>query len=217
MSHLVLVTREPQQAMLWRAELTIGRQHEVVAITNSARAARDLLAKHRPRVVVCDLRLLDGTALAMIQSLSAEPDAQRPLILVVAPDETDPLLLEALRSGADNYHVTGHHTDTLMQCLHKTLLGEAMMTPSIARALLDFFDRHERPNTDWRPIDEMQSPLRLAPHERDLLLRLSTTHTIEQLAEHRNIALRELGLMARDIYRKMLWDMRAGDLSLQLA
>lgn len=202
--------------MQWRAQLTVGRQHEVVAITNSAHAARALLAQHRPRVVVCDLRLLDGTALAIVQSLASEPDAQRPCIIMIAPNDSEPLLLEALRSGADSYHVPATNSESLADCVSKALHGGSLITASVARAVLDHFDRHARQRGDWTPIDEVQSPLRLSPYERDLLVRLATGADLEQLAERRGVRPGVLRTLARGIYRKMLWDLRAGSLSLQL-
>lgn len=216
-SSVILVTRDPQQAIQWRSLLTATQQHEVVAITNSARSARALLAQHRPRVVVCDLRLLDGTALAMIQTLASEPDASRPAIIVVAPNDADPLLREAMRSGADNYHVPGPQADTLPGCVRKTLLGESTLTTSIAHALLDHFDRAPRHSRDWTPIDEVQSPLNLTPHERELLVRVAAGRDLQQLAEQHAVNPHALGAAVRGIYRKMQWDQRAGSLSLQLA
>lgn len=215
-SQVVLVTRDPQQAMQWRAHLTAGGQHEVVAITNSARSARALLAQHHPRLVVCDLRLLDGTAMAMVQSLASEPDSQRPCIVVVAPTDSDPLLLEALRSGADNYHVPATNGQSLADCVRRTLHGESLITAPVGRALLDHFDRHARQRGEWTPIDEVQSPLRLSPPERDLLVRIAAGTDMQQLAEQRGVRASALGILARGIYRKMLWDLRAGSLSLQL-
>jgi DNA-binding NarL/FixJ family response regulator len=216
-SSVVLVTRDPQQAIQWRDQLTAAQQHQVVAITNAARSARALLAQHRPRVVVCDLRLLDGTALAMIQSLASEADAQRPVIIVVATDGADPLLREAMRSGADNYHVPGPQCDTLSVCVRKTLLGESALTRSIALALLDHFDRATQRRGDWTPIDEVQSPLQLAPQERELLLRVASGRDLQQLAEQHALNPHVLGVAVRAIYRKIQWDQRAGSLSLQLA
>ena len=100
MSRIVLVVRDPALALQWRSELAGAGTHEVVAVTNGARSAQALLQQHRPHVVVCDLRLIDGTALAMIQWLALQP--QRPLVVAVARDASEPLLLEALRAGADN-------------------------------------------------------------------------------------------------------------------
>ncbi len=216
-SSVVLVTRDPQQALLWRDHLSVNRQHEVVAITNAARSARALLQQHRPRVVVCELRLLDGTALAMIQWLAGEPDSTRPAIVVVTPDPQDPLLREATRSGADNFFISGREGDTLAACVRRTLLGEATLTPALAQALLDHFERLTPRSRDWNPIDAVQSPLQLEPDERDLLVRVAAGIGIDELAEQRSLHPHGLGVLARAIFRKLQWDQRAGSLSLQLA
>lgn len=216
-SSVVLVTRDPQQALLWRDHLSVNRQYEVVAITNAARSARALLQQHRPRVVVCELRLLDGTALAMIQWLAGEPDAVRPTIVVVTPDPQDPLLREATRSGADNFYISGREGDTLAACVRRTLLGESTLTPALAQALLDHFERLAPRARDWNPIDAVQSPLQLEPDERDLLVRVAAGIGIDELAEQRSLHPHGLGVLARAIFRKLQWDQRAGSLSLQLA
>src|SRR5262245_15736019 len=100
MSRIVLVARDPAVAQQWRNELTAGAAHDVVAVTHSVHQAQQLLNAHRPHLVVCDLRFADGTALAMIEWLGLRP--QRPLIMAVAHDEAEPLLLQSLRAGADN-------------------------------------------------------------------------------------------------------------------
>lgn len=217
MSSVVIVTRDPQQALQWRDHLSVNRQYEVVAVTNAARSARALLQQHRPRVVVCELRLLDGTALAMIQWLAGEPDATRPTIVVVTPDPHDPLLREATRSGADNFYISGREGDTLAACVRRTLLGESTLTPALAQALLDHFERLAPRSRDFNPIDAAQSPLQLEPAERDLLIRVAAGVGIDELAEQRSLNPHGLGVLARAVFRKLQWDQRAGSLSLQLA
>lgn len=215
MSTVVLVTRDPHQALAWRSELTAGQQHEVVGITNAARSARPMLMQHRPRIVIADLRLLDGTAMAMIQWLATEPDAVRPTIVIVSPDEKDPLIAQALMAGADNLHLIGQ--GTLLDCVARTLRGESTLTPPLAQALLDHFDRSLRSMSTWAALDATESPLQLESHERDLLLRVATGNSLVQLADLRNLHPRVLGMQARSILRKVHWDQRAGALTLQVA
>jgi DNA-binding NarL/FixJ family response regulator len=211
-SSVVLVTRDPHQALAWRSELTAGQQHEVVGITNSALSAQQLLREHRPRVVITDLRLLDGTAMAMIQWLAGETEATRPTIIVVAPDGKDPLLYQALSAGADNLHIAGQ--GQLLDTLSSTLRGETALTPSLALALLDQFDRSLRTMSQWAALDATESPLQLEPQERELLQRVAAGYSVDQLAEQRNVHPRLLGQRARHIVRKLQWDQRAGALQL---
>jgi DNA-binding NarL/FixJ family response regulator len=213
MSRIVLVAREPAQALQWRSALA-GGAHEVVAVTNGARNAQALLQQHRPHLLVCDLRLIDGTALAMIQWLALQP--QRPLIVAVARADSEPLLLEALRAGADNVCVDGDDASALADCVAQTLRGETTITAPIARALLQHFERsHAQLGRHRRPGDE-QGALELEAPQRELLMRLAAGYELEQLAKTQTVATRALGQRLRDIVRKLQWDVRAGSLTLQL-
>jgi DNA-binding NarL/FixJ family response regulator len=212
MSRIVLVAREPAQALQWRGELVAGGVHEVVAVTNAARSAQALLQQHRPQLVVCDLRLIDGTALAMIHWLAAQP--QRPLIVAVAHDEAEPLLLEALRAGADNACIAA---GPLRACVDQTLRGETTLSAPIARALLDHFERSHAQLARRRSVDEEQGALELEAPQRELLMRLAAGYRMEQLAQAQTVAPRVLGQRLRAVVRKLQWDVRAGALTLQLS
>jgi DNA-binding NarL/FixJ family response regulator len=215
MSRIVLVAREPALALQWRSELAAAGQHEVVAVTNGARSAQALLQQHRPHLVVCDLRLIDGTALAMIQWLALQP--QRPLVMAVARDESEPLALEALRAGADNVRMAHDGTPALAACVEQTLRGETALTAALARALLDHFERsHAQLGRHRLPGDE-QGALELETPQRELLMRLAAGYDVEQLAQAQTVATRVLGQRLRAIVRKLQWDVRAGSLTLQLS
>jgi DNA-binding NarL/FixJ family response regulator len=201
--------------MAWRSELTAGQQHEVLGITNAARSARAMLLQHRPKLVIADLRLLDGTSMAMIQWLASEPDATRPTIVVVSADANDPLIAQAMIAGADNLYLVGQ--GTLLDCVTRTLRGESTLTPALAQGLLDHFDRSLRSMSTWAALDATESPLQLEPQERALLLRVATGNSLAQLSEQRNVHPHVLGMQARHILRKVHWDQRAGALTLQLA
>jgi len=216
MSRIVLVVREPALALQWRSELAAGGLHEVVAVTNGARSAQALLQQHRPHLVVCDLRLIDGTALAMIQWLALQP--QRPLVVAVSRDESEPLLLEALRAGADNLCVLSDEgAPAVAACVEQTLRGETALTAPVARALLDHFERsHALLGRHRRPGDE-QGALELEAPQRELLMRLAAGYRLQQLAEAQMVPMRLLGQRLRSVVRKLQWDVRAGALTLQLS
>ena len=215
MSRIVLVAREPAQALAWRNVLVAGC-HEVVAVTNAARSARGLLTQHQPQLVLCELRLIDGTALAMIQWLAALP--QRPLIVAVADDDTDALMVEALRAGADNLCLRHAHGDTLLAVVEQTLRGETVLSTPLAHALLDHFERARTPlRHALSSIGDEQSPLQLEPSQRDLLMRLAAGYRIDQVAAACRLSAGELGRRLRAIVRKLQWDVRAGALTLRLA
>jgi two-component system, NarL family, nitrate/nitrite response regulator NarL len=214
MSRIVLVVREPSHALAWRDAL-VGGGHQVIAVTNAARSARTLLTQQLPHLVVCELRLIDGTALAMIQWLAALP--QRPTILAVVRDDADALLLEALRAGADNLCRPGTDHAALLAAVEQTLRGETALSTPLAHALLDHFERMRTPRAHALSLADEQSPLQLLASQRELLMRLAAGYRIDQVAEACGVSVRELGQRLRAIVRKMQWDVRAGSLTLQLA
>jgi len=214
MSRIVLVVREPAQALAWRSVLAAGT-HEVVAVTNAARSARGLLSQHQPHLVLCELRLIDGTALAMVQWLATLP--QRPLIVAVAQDENDALLMEALRAGADNPCIASAGAESLLDTVNQTLRGETALSTPMAHALLDHFERMRVPRAHALSVGDEQSPLQLEPSQRELLLRLAAGYRLEQVAAACRVSAGELGRRLRAIVRKLQWDVRAGSLTLKLA
>ncbi|HET7527319.1 MAG TPA: hypothetical protein VFK10_15365 [Burkholderiaceae bacterium] len=214
MSRIVLVVREPALALSWRGVLAAGG-HEVVAVTNAARSARALLAQHQPDLVLCEVRLIDGTALAMIEWLAALP--QRPLVVAAAPDEGDALLLPALRAGADNVSVLHAHPESLLAVVNQTLRGETALSTPMAHALLDHFERSRAPRQHALSIGDEQSPLQLEPPQRELLMRIAAGYRPDQVAAACRLSAAELGRRLRAIVRKLQWDVRAGSLTLQLA
>jgi DNA-binding NarL/FixJ family response regulator len=213
MSRIVLVVREPALALAWRDVLAAGG-HEVVAVTNAARSARGLLSQHRPQLVLCDLRLSDGTALAMIEWLAALP--HRPLIVALGSAENDSLLLQAMRSGADNVCVPTAPAQPLLDVVGQTLRGETELSTPMAHALLDHFER-SRAQRRALSVGDEQSPLQLEPGQRDLLMRLAAGYRVEQVATACRMSAGELGRRLRAIVRKLQWDVRAGSLTLRLA
>jgi len=212
MSRILLLAREPSTAQQWRGELVAVGGHEVVAVADSSLAARTLLDLHTPDLVVCELRLADGTALAMIQWLALQPRC--PLIVGVAHDEAEPLLYQALRSGADNICGAGGTRGALAVCVNQTLRGETGFTQPIAHALLDHFE-HLHAQLAHTVGDE-QSPLQLEPPQRELLMKLAVGYRIDQLAQAQQASSRRLGQQLRAIVRKLQWDLRAGALGLSL-
>jgi DNA-binding NarL/FixJ family response regulator len=213
MSRIVLVVREPALALAWRGVLAAGG-HEVVAVTNAARSARDLLSQHRPHLVLCELRLIDGTALAMMEWLATLP--QRPVIVAVAPEEDDALLVQALRAGADNLCAVDARAESLLAVVNQALRGETALTTPLAHALLDHFERMRAPRAHALSVGDEQSPLQLESAQRDLLMRLAAGYRLEQVAAACRVSAGELGQRLRAIVRKLQWDVRAGSLTLQL-
>src|SRR5690606_15323735 len=84
-----------------RSLLTLADDVEVVAEAGDGRAALDVIAEHRPDVVLLDLRMpvLDG--IGTLRELAGA--AHVPAVLVLTTFDDDEAVLAALRSGARGY------------------------------------------------------------------------------------------------------------------
>jgi DNA-binding NarL/FixJ family response regulator len=219
MKTVLMAGRAPAQTEAWRDELLAAGQWDVMEPVHSFAQARVLLHRHNPDLLISDLRLLDGTVLDMIRVLRLGIGYLKAQILVVARGEGDPLLLDALQEGADSfYDPSDTKAEALADHARDTLAGRADIAPWIARRLLDHFDSRRGPGKlSASPLDELTDPLALTADERRLLRQLAIGQRVADIAKYECQRPRELSARVRAIYRKMQWDLRAGDLTLQAA
>ncbi|MFG2592240.1 response regulator [Streptomyces sp. NPDC048438] len=116
---------------------------EVVAEAADGRAAYEAAVRHRPDVILLDVRMpgVDG--------LSALPHLVQvaPVMMLTYSRESD-IVHEALRLGAGGYLVHGEFTaDELVQSVRDTKSGRAPFTATAAKALL----AHMRQGADHEP------------------------------------------------------------------
>lgn len=207
---LLILCHEAPLAMRWREQLQPHTALQVRGFTNSPAAARSLVAQHGVDLVLMDLGLMASTTNGAIHSLRGGPHADLPHVLVVGTRLDDPLLLQALRGGADAYYIPGH--GSLAGMVEQTLAGESPIEPELARQVLGLFDNAAP--TD--PADALAAtPLQLTSAERRLLAQVQRGDSLEHIAEAETMGLNTLGLTVRGIYRKLRWLLRAGALSLE--
>ena len=87
----------------------------------SVREAAELLAEHRPDVMVVDRRLPDGDGLQLVRAVRGDGDeGQLPIVLLTAAD--DPMQEpEVLRAGADAYMAKPFEAQALMLTVNDVL------------------------------------------------------------------------------------------------
>jgi DNA-binding NarL/FixJ family response regulator len=216
MKTVLLAGHAPAQNQAWIQELQASGDWRILGPVQSFGAARVLLQRHQPDLLIAELRLIDGTALDMIRLLRVRLHDTSTQVLVVARGEGDLLLLDALQEGADSfYDAADPKADPLAVHANDTLAGGADIAPWIARRLLDHFER--RREVASSAVDELISPLALSADEVLLLRLLARGRRLGDIAKSDRVAPRVLSARVRAIYRKMQWDLRAGDLSLLAA
>ncbi|MGD0704551.1 MAG: response regulator transcription factor [Trebonia sp.] len=137
---------------------------DVVGEAPDGGVAVELAARHRPDVVLMDIRMpvLDGIA-ATRQLTAAGPDA--PKVVILTTFDLDDYVYEALRAGASGFLLKEAPRADLIAAIRVAAAGDALLAPSVTKRLIEAFVA--------RPAETLPSPSRLAsltPRERDILL-----------------------------------------------
>jgi DNA-binding NarL/FixJ family response regulator len=145
-----------------RAILSSDDAIDVVEEAENGRLAVQRAPHRRPDVVLMDVRMpeLDGIA-ATGELLAAAPEAK---VIVLTTFETDEYILGALRAGASGFLLKRSSPEQLIAAIHTVAEGEALLSPSVTRRLIDRVAAHPlmRDQVDPR-LDE------LTPREREVL------------------------------------------------
>ncbi|MDM4766927.1 hypothetical protein [Pelomonas sp. SE-A7] len=137
MPSVYLIRRTHQSLIRAGTALAQEGHWQLCGQTEQVREAAGQVRLHRPEVLACDLRLLDGNATRLLRELQSQD--WRPLVLLLTPASDDLLLFETLRSGGDGYCIDTGSGATLSTALDQLHAGRAAMSPMIARQLLAAF------------------------------------------------------------------------------
>jgi DNA-binding NarL/FixJ family response regulator len=134
---------------------------EIVGEAGTGREAVQLVRDLRPDVVLMDIRMPELNGIDAIEQIRADPSAQT-RIIVLTTFGLDDYVFGAFRAGADAFLLKDTSPDELLRSIHLVSQGDAVMSPSVTRALLDDYLR--RPTT----IGPRRAP-ELTERERDVL------------------------------------------------
>jgi DNA-binding NarL/FixJ family response regulator len=113
---------------------------EVVAEAADGAQAVEQVRRHRPDVVLMDVRMPTLDGLAATRELTALPDP--PKIIVLTTFELDEYVHTALRHGAVGFLLKDTPPRDLVQAVRTVAAGNAMLSPTVTKRLLaDFATR----------------------------------------------------------------------------
>ncbi|MFG3254193.1 response regulator [Streptomyces sp. NPDC048172] len=110
---------------------------EVVAEGDDGSAAVDLVAGHRPDVVLTDIQMPRVDGLEVVRRLTALPDP--PAVAVLTTFDVDEYVYAALQHGAAGFLLKDTPTHELTSAVQVLARGEAMLSPRITTKLLAAF------------------------------------------------------------------------------
>ena len=145
-----------------RAVLSSDERIDVVEEAPDGRIAIHRARHARPDVVLMDVRMpeLDGIA-ATAELIDAAPDSR---VVILTTFEEDEYILGAMRAGASGFLLKRSSPEDLIAAIHTVAAGDALLSPSVTRRVIDRMARHPMVGEGADPrLDE------LTPREREVL------------------------------------------------
>jgi len=101
----------------------------------AVRIARDV----RPDLMLIDIRMPNLDGIDATRQITAEPDPPR--IIILTTFELDEYVFQALRAGASGFLLKRTEPERLVDAIRIVADGEALLSPSVTRRLIDEFSK----------------------------------------------------------------------------
>ncbi|HEY2161359.1 MAG TPA: response regulator transcription factor [Solirubrobacteraceae bacterium] len=130
----------------FRALLDAQAEIEVVGEAADGREAVELATRHKPDVILMDIRMpvLDGLAATREIALDKHLDSVR--IVILTTFELDEYVFDAIRAGAAGFLVKDTKPSELIEAVRVVANGDALLSPSVTKRLIgEFAARAKQP------------------------------------------------------------------------
>ena len=127
---------------------------EIVGQASTGREAVEQARRLAPDIVLMDVRMPDLDGIGATRELSRAAPAAKVLILTTF--EEDDYIFGALRAGASGFLLKRSRPEELIAAVHTIAAGDALLSPSITRRVLDRLAQQPVPDfTDRARLDAL--------------------------------------------------------------
>jgi len=191
---VALVEDDPGLVESLRGILERDPETTCVGTCTSAETAMTTLPALRPDIVLMDVNLPQASGIDVVSRLAPQmPDTQ---FLMLTIYDTTEVVYRSLVAGAVGYLRKPVEAGPLLEAIRDARAGGAPMTGSIARRVIQSFNR---PVANTRTVVEMA----LVPREQDLLRLLVKGYQQKEIAAELNISVSTVRSTIARIYRKL--------------
>jgi len=128
----------------FRALLDDQDDIEVVGEAGDGDEAVQLAGRHRPDIVLMDIRMPGTDGLAATRRIAADDRLADVRIVILTTFELDEYVFEAIRSGASGFLVKNTKPVELLRAVRAVAAGDALLSPSVTRRLIREFATRTR-------------------------------------------------------------------------
>jgi DNA-binding NarL/FixJ family response regulator len=150
---------------------------EVVGEAGDGDEAVQLARRHRPDIVLMDIRMPGTDGLAATRTITADDRLAEVRIVILTTFELDEYVFEAIRSGASGFIVKTTKPAELLQAARAVAAGDALLSPSVTRRLIREFAARTRGAPPLPPLDA------LTEREREVMALVAEGMTNDEIAE----------------------------------
>jgi DNA-binding NarL/FixJ family response regulator len=145
---MITVVLADDQALLragFRALLDAESGISVVGEAGDGDEAVAAVRTHRPDVVLMDIRMPRVDGLAATGRITADPALANTRVIILTTFELDEYVFEAIRLGASGFLVKDTEPVDLLAGIRAVAAGDALLSPSVTRRLIEEFATKSRP------------------------------------------------------------------------
>jgi DNA-binding NarL/FixJ family response regulator len=155
--------------------LILRERHGIVVVAECTDGDEvpEAVARHRPDVVVMDLRMKRVGGIEATQNLT---DADGPPVLALTTFNDDQLLSGVLHAGAAGFILKDSPAEDLIRAVRAVGTGSSYLDPAVTARVLDAYRSTSAAQVEPGAIDE------LTPREREVLTLIARGHTNSEIA-----------------------------------
>jgi DNA-binding NarL/FixJ family response regulator len=176
----ILIADDHEVVRIGLAALLDGQPGlQVVAQAESGDEAVRLARRHRPDVVVMDIRMPNGSGIDACRTITAEMEGM-PVIMLTSHADSE-ALFDAIDAGASGYVLKRIGTTELIDAVRTVAAGGSLLDPTMTRRVLDRLRNASR-------VEEAGAFSELTDQERRVLAIIAVGASNREIAERMGLA-----------------------------
>src|SRR5690606_23192280 len=155
---------------------------EVVGEVADGSEVADAVSRLRPDVVLMDIRMPVQDGIAATRHLSGRGGVV-PAVIVLTTFDGDANVVESIRAGAAGFLLKHTPPEEIVAAVRRAGAGEPVLSPSVARRLMDHVAGLGEAATAERTRRARQQLARLSPREREVAVAVAKGWSNTEIAE----------------------------------